>query len=95
MALKIIRNITDIRVSQASLHKLEKRATPEQMMKYRLALQLHRLYNQEIENEDWIDLNFQQNFNSRNDKVKIIDNTRLKIKKKLHCEQTHLCEQPY
>ena len=41
-----------------------------------------------------MDLNSQQNFNSRNNKVKIIDKSQLRIGKKLHCEKTQLCEQP-
>ena len=32
-------------------------------------------------NKDWIDLHFQQNFNERNDKVQIIDSSRLRIGK--------------
>ena len=82
-ALKIIENVSDLRLSFEKLHVLQKRATPTRMMKYRLALQLHKLYNAENFTDDWIDLNFQQNFNSRNNKVKLIDQSRLRIGKNL------------
>ena len=44
-------------------------------------MQLHKIYNSQNMNEDWIDLHFQQNFNERNDKVQIIDSSRLRIGK--------------
>ena len=51
------------------------------MMKYRLSIQLYKLYNANNgnENENWIDLNFQQNFNDRNNYVQIFDTSRLMI----------------
>ena len=50
-------------------------------MKYRLALQLFRIHNASNENDDWIDLNFQQNFNDRNNHVKVHDTSKLLIEK--------------
>ena len=52
-------------------------------MKYRLSIQLYKLYNayNQNENDNWIDLNFQQNFNDRNNFVQITDNSRLLIGK--------------
>ena len=61
------------------LHEMHKRATPIKMMKYRLALQLYKIYNGGNENQDWIDLNFQQNFNERNIHVQINDVSNLRI----------------
>ena len=51
------------------------------MMKYRLALQLIKLFNQKSCFDDWIDLNFQHNFNSMNNQVKPTDKSRLRIGK--------------
>ena len=48
-------------------------------MKYRLAIQLYKVYNGRTENQDWIDLNFQQNFNGRNIHVQINDVSNLRI----------------
>ena len=42
------------------------------MMIYEHALQVYKLYNGEEWNEDWVDLNWQQNFNNRSTKVEII-----------------------
>ena len=36
---------------------------PAKMMNYKHALELNRLYNSNDQNDDWIDLNVQQNFN--------------------------------
>ena len=49
------------------------------MMKYRLAIQLYKSYNEYISNDDWMDLNLQQNFNSRLLTVQINDFSNLKI----------------
>ena len=61
------------------LHKFEKRALPMDFSKYRLSIQLHKIYNGTSSNEDWIDMNYQQNFNARNGKFHITDTSRLKI----------------
>ena len=60
---------------------MHKRGKPEDMMKYRLAIQLYKLYNAttQNENDNWIDLNFQQNFNDRNHHLQINDVSRLLI----------------
>ena len=48
-------------------------------MKYKLAIQLYKIYNGRMENEDWIDLNLQQNFNNRNNHVQISDVSKWRI----------------
>ena len=65
------------------LHIITKRATPPQIMKYKLALQLHNLYNQENMSDDWLDLFFNQNFNARNNKANFGDTSNHKIGKNL------------
>ena len=61
-ALKLLNNYSDLRISFDQQHKLQGRATPNEIMKYKLSIQL---YNGTQQNADWIDLNFQQNFNNR------------------------------
>ena len=46
-----------------------------------MALQLFKLYNMDIPNDDWTVLNFQQNFNMRNNFVKIMDFSNLRVGK--------------
>ena len=70
-------------MSYEQLHQYHKRATPINMMKHRMAIQLHRIYNGEMDNEDWMDLNFQQNINMRFNTIRIIDKSRLKIGKNI------------
>ena len=72
-ALKLCENFTDKRISYETLHKMQKRATPIQMMLYRHSLQLHKLYNRTEPNDDWTNLNYQQNFNARNNMLHIVD----------------------
>ena len=64
-ALKLLNNHSDPRISLDQHHKLQGRATPNEIMRYRLSIQLHKLYNGNHINDDWIDLNFQQKFNNR------------------------------
>ena len=65
--LKMINNESDLRISYHQLHSQEKRATPMKFAKYKLAVQLHKIYNRMDDNEDWLDMNNQQNFNARNE----------------------------
>ena len=59
--------------------KYKKRGKPLQIKKYRLAIQLYKIYNATNENKNWIDLNFEQNFNNRTNYVQINDTWRLLI----------------
>ena len=45
------------------------------MIKYQHALNLHQNFNDEQQNETWLQLNFQQNYTARNDKNIICDNS--------------------
>ena len=60
-----------------------KKSNPPQMMKYKLALQLHKLYNNENMSDDWLSLFFNQNFNGRNSKANFRDTSNHKIGKNL------------
>ena len=57
------------------------------MMKYRLSIQLYKiyngLYNGHIINDDWMDMNAQQNLNARMNCVQINDRSNLRIGKNI------------
>ena len=53
------------RMLYLELHAINNRATPSQMCSYKLALLLHELINFEIPCIDWLDANFQQNFDMK------------------------------
>ena len=55
--------------------------------KYRLAIQLYKIYNGGNENEDWMDLNVQQNFNARTDTFQITDYSNVKVGKNILCNR--------
>ena len=86
-ALKIINNVSDLRISYQQLHNQEKRATPMRFAKYKLALQLYKIYNKVDENNDWIDMNDQQNFNARNEYFHINDVSRTKVGRNIMCNR--------
>ena len=65
------------------LHTINKRATPMSIMKYKHSIELYRLYNSGEEREDWIDLNFQQNFNNRNEFINVIDTSTIRVGKNM------------
>ena len=72
-------NVHDMRVSFSQLHRTEKRAMPMDFAKYRLAIQLYKIYNGNSMDEDWIDMNVQQNFNARQEMFQINDFSRLLV----------------
>ena len=86
-ALRILNNRSDLRVSFAQLHSLEKRATPMNFAKYRLSIQLHKIYNGNNDDENWNDMNVQQNFNSRNEFFHINDVFNVKVGKNILCNR--------
>ena len=55
--------------------------------KYKLAVQLYRIYNKMDENDDWLDMNEQQNFNARNEYFHINDASRIKVGKNIMCNR--------
>ena len=82
-ALKLCTPQYDQSMSYITLHTINKRAAPPQMLKYKLALQLHKLYNDDTHSKDWITLSFNQNFNDRNTKANFIDTSNYKIGKNI------------
>ena len=86
------------RMSYSELHSINNRATPTQMSNYKHTLLLYQQINHDIPCMDWIDANFQQNFNNQNNSFTffkinsykidsdIICNRLLGIKGKIHLE---------
>ena len=70
-------------ISFERLHSLHKRANLMSMMRYKHSLELYKLYNGSNDRKDWIDLNFQQNFNNRNNFINVFENSRLKVGRNL------------
>ena len=66
-----------------TLHRTNKRATPEKMLLYKHALLLYKIYNDETFNVGWIEMNFQQNFNARLKKFIVHTVYNYKVGKKL------------
>ena len=52
-------------MSYETLHRINKRATPEKMLLYTHALLLYKIYNDETSTMSWVEMNFPQNFNAR------------------------------
>ena len=86
-ALKISTRNYDRMVSFEQLHTLAARANPTQMTKYRHSLLLHKVYNDQTQSKDWLDMNQNQNFNGRLTRFKIIDCSNYKIGKNLICNR--------
>ena len=55
--------------------------------KYRLAIQLFKIYNGVEENNDWVDMNVQQNFNARNEYFHINDASKVKVGRNILCNR--------
>ena len=78
-ALKMLNNVTDLRTSYKQLHTNEKRALPMDFAKYKLAIQLYKIYNCSTFDENWMDMNHQQNFNARTKMFLINDSSKLMV----------------
>ena len=79
----MLNNSSDMRTSFTQLHKSEKRALPMEFAKYRLAIQLFKIYNGTSMDNEWIDMNIQQNFNARQTNFHITDTSRLNVGKNI------------
>jgi hypothetical protein len=51
MGLKMLRSKNDLRISYERLHKIEGRATPADLMKYKLAVKLCKNFNDRCKRE--------------------------------------------
>ena len=89
-ALKICTPSYHDRMSYVELHKINNRATPNEFCNYKHALLLHKLIHTEIPSSDWIDMNFQQNFNNRSTKINFFKNNRFKVGENLMCNRFNI-----
>ena len=55
--------------------------------KYKLSIQLYKIYDGKEMDNDWLDMNSQQNFNSRSKLFQINDCSNIRIGKKHNCKQ--------
>ena len=72
------KNYNDM-ISFKTLHLMNNRALPSQITTYKHALCLHKLYNSESTNDDWLSLFFNQNFNARHKFTQFSNTARYKI----------------
>ena len=82
-ALKLCYHGYDRSVSFARLHNVLKYPTPQQTCEFNHAILLHKIYNDPAESQNWLDLFFNQNFNSRYSKVNFYDTSKNKLGKNI------------
>ena len=80
-ALKLCTPSYTQEMSFVKLHEINDRATPEQFCMYKHSLVLHSIYNLKTPPQEWINLNFNQTFNRRENNFKVYDNSNYKIGK--------------
>ena len=79
-AIKVCTHATDVHlISFEDLHEMVGRATPDKLMIYKLSLQLYRTYNQHIPTQDWVKLNYNGIFTSRQSKFMTRKENKLKV----------------
>ena len=78
-ALRVCTNYVDYGQSFANLHKMCNRATPEKIMKYKLALSLHKLYNKDFNVIEFVHLNQNQILTSRQTNFRTLKSNFFKV----------------
>ena len=78
-ALKVCCNKYEYELSFINLHKSCGRATPDELMMYKLALCLYKLYNTDFNTIEFINLNQNQILTSRQDSFKSLKNNIYKV----------------
>ena len=78
-ALKLSKPNPDPFESFINKHKLSKRALPNQLLEYKHAILLHKIYNEKIPPMDWIELTFNQAITSRETFFNTIKTNRNKV----------------
>ena len=80
-ALKICDPYCPPHTSYLDLHSKNLRATPAQFLMYKHSLLLYNVYNNHTPPTDWMDINFNQNFNSRDQNFRVFNNSNYKVGK--------------
>ena len=78
-ALRLCNNYIDYGQSFVNLHKMCNRATPDKILKYKLALSLHKLYNKDFNSIEFAHLNFNQVLTRRHTVFKTLKNNFYKV----------------
>ena len=67
-ALKICAKFNTDNISFVRLHEMYNRATPEKILLYKYSLELHKLFNTNEYNSEWVYFNLNQKYTSRQSK---------------------------
>ena len=78
-AIKTCMYYPDNMISYENIHKMNNRAMPESFMTYKIAIQLHKLYNTSNPSLDWTSLNYNQILTSRQTQFLIAKSNRHKV----------------
>ena len=79
-AIKLCTKTTDMwMISYKELHEMAGRATPNQLMDYKMALQAYKTINHEITTADWVSINYNNTITSRQTKFSINKMNRYKV----------------
>ena len=69
----------DPNISYKEIHEMCDRATPEMFTLYKTSLLLHKLYNNNTVENEWINLNLQHQFSVRGDMFKVTKTNKRKV----------------
>ena len=78
-ALKCTMYYPDPNISFEEIHEMSDRATPEMFTLYKNSLLLHKLYNKNTVEIEWISLNLQHQFSVRGDMFKVTKTNKRKV----------------
>ena len=78
-ALKMCAKFNTDNISFVRLHEMYNRATPENFLLYKYSLELHQLFNTNEYNTEWVYLNLNQKYTSRQSKFITIKSNQKKV----------------
>ena len=88
-ALKMCLHYPGSRLSHLNIQKITNRATPSMYSEYKNALQLYKLFNEQVPHTEWCHLNFNVINTSRQQFFEIRQNHNLRIGKNAPCNKLH------
>ena len=78
-ALRVCLHFRVPNVSFVDLHKIIKRASPNNVGIYKISLQLYKTFNLQLPEKEWVNLNWQQTSTTRQTTLKIIKNNNYRV----------------
>ena len=78
-ALKVCMFNPDPMISFRRIHEINGRGLPKQLMSYKHALLLYKLYNEKDPEAEWMGLHYQHQFSNRHNKFSVSKTNNLKI----------------